>query len=924
MNNDRTLSGIDSQSRNHLFLPSSVSALIVGGDNGQAGQVLAKSSENKLQWDFVDDIEIPDNSITGAKLRNDITFATSGNITLYRDPSLGAGNSLLTAQNFTTTSEVNLKDDTTTYLRYNPNDLTGYKLRLSTDLGGTNNIVLLDTFTQTATKTLTLNIGATIPEFSTNGRFFSSGTSEGGNLNVNFLDIAGNALFGKNVKINGDLEVVGDIELDTLDLTTLDILGRIDFEIRDASDPRDPTLDRRYLRIRDNGDMFWYKNFLFNSGTPDQTQIASFTRRTPTGSTDDVIDLTTNGRVFFNDTTYDINNPSVNVGGYSKFTNRVDVDFLTTLNTTGFSAIFSKDISVGKDTTSGNGVLSLGDIDVRGDETIVGGVQDLRKIIIRNKLAGDEPTTPPTIRFEVDNDSIKVVKDIDATGHIIATDKIQTGLEFLGYDFLNEEDVFKIRILNGDGYIKKKFMINAISSPTHHGTSSFQIGGTEFNTTGRLLDYIISIPNATNVYTTSLKGYGTEQSGDEMDSWTIDTTIDKGQEGRVRAVSTSKATFNTINITGDFNLDASGNPVNPSRIKGQLIIQPETTSQTEDVEFRSALGNDFLYKKYFPNLSNTGGSTLGVGATNESGNVFYNALSYSTDNNGQMVSFGGTTGTAYDAHPIKITEVDRPRISTNSENAGGIVFGNQHASIRGYEHTNDQEVQEFTRCFNLDLTDPSNKLSTLERTDKICLTRLFPSTAIDFPKDVTGYEWNDDQHPYDFISLDTDAYVEIPSALTGSDAFDTFLFEWSIYVEEAIWGDDNDGSTSGNRDMFYRIAYTSSTDSPPYSVIHNLTQTDHYFMRSGNGNEGLVGSNNPNKLYGGGYNLHFKDVCFLPVFERSSTIRVYPQLRNQTFDSNQSPALINIQAGGGNQSDKQPIFIQASPLNNSLVRNVTS
>ena len=916
MNNERTLSGIDSQSRNHLFLPSSVSALIVGGDNGQAGQVLAKSSENKLQWDFVDDIEIPDNSITGAKLRNDITFSTSGNITLYRDPSLSLGNSLLTAQNFTTTAEVNLKDDTTTYLKYDPS--ATYKLQLTTDLIGTKNIILVDTITGTATKTINLDIESAIPRFSTNGQFFSSGLSTGANLNVNFLDIAGNALFGNNVKINGDLEVVGDIELDTLDLTTLDILGRIDFEIRDASDP---TLDRRYLRIRDNGDMFWYKNFLFNSGTPDQTQIAGFTRRTPAGS-DDVIDLETNGRVLFSDTTYDINNPSLKVDGYSKFTNRVDVDFLTTLNTTGFSAIFNKDISVGKDDTSNNGVLSLGDIDIRGDETIVGGVQDLRKIRIRNRLAGSEPSIPPTTRFEVDNDSISVVKDIDASGHVIATDKIQTGLDFVGRDILNSEDTFKIRALNGDGFIKKRFMING-GSATADGTTSFQIGGTELVTTGRLLDYIIDQPDATNVFVTKLKGYGKEQSGDEMDSWEIQTTIDNGQEGRDSVASTSKATFNTLNITGDFNLDASGNPVNPSRIKGQLIIQAETTSQTEDVEFRSALANSFLYKKYFPNLANTGGSTIGVGATNESGNVFYNALSYSTDNNGQMVSFGGTTGTGFDDHPIKITEVDRPRISTNSENAGGIVFGNQHASIRGYEHTNEG-VQEFTRCFNLDLTDPSNKLSTLERTDKICLTRLFPATELDFPKDITGYEWNDAEHPYDFISLNTNAYVEIPSALTGSDAFDTFLFEFSIYVEEAIWGDDNDGSTSGNRDMFYRIAYTSSTDSPPYSVIHNLTQTDHYFMRSGNGNEGLVGSNSPNKLYGGGYNLHFKDVCFLPVFERSSTIRVYPQLRNQAFDSNQSPALINIRAGGGNQSDKQPIIIQASPLNNSLVRNITS
>ena len=62
---ERTLSGIDTNNINHLVLPSSVAAIIVGGDNGSSGQVLCKSSTNKLHWDFVDDIEIPDHSISG-------------------------------------------------------------------------------------------------------------------------------------------------------------------------------------------------------------------------------------------------------------------------------------------------------------------------------------------------------------------------------------------------------------------------------------------------------------------------------------------------------------------------------------------------------------------------------------------------------------------------------------------------------------------------------------------------------------------------------------------------------------------------------------------------------------------------------------------------------------------------------------------
>ncbi len=83
MNSDRTLSGVDSNSVNHIYLPASTSALIVGGNIGAKGQVLAKNeNDNKLEWSFVDKITIPDNSIAGEKLKSDITFTTTGNITL--------------------------------------------------------------------------------------------------------------------------------------------------------------------------------------------------------------------------------------------------------------------------------------------------------------------------------------------------------------------------------------------------------------------------------------------------------------------------------------------------------------------------------------------------------------------------------------------------------------------------------------------------------------------------------------------------------------------------------------------------------------------------------------------------------------------------------------------------------------------------
>lgn len=79
----RTLSGIDERNVVSLSLPSSVAAISIGGNVGEKGQVIAKNNiTNKLEWDAVDDISIPDGSIEGKKLAPNITFTTTGNITL--------------------------------------------------------------------------------------------------------------------------------------------------------------------------------------------------------------------------------------------------------------------------------------------------------------------------------------------------------------------------------------------------------------------------------------------------------------------------------------------------------------------------------------------------------------------------------------------------------------------------------------------------------------------------------------------------------------------------------------------------------------------------------------------------------------------------------------------------------------------------
>jgi len=65
-----------------LILPETIDGISINGQTGDKGQVLSKNENtNKLEWSFVDKIAIPDNSISGDKLKDDITISTTGNIT---------------------------------------------------------------------------------------------------------------------------------------------------------------------------------------------------------------------------------------------------------------------------------------------------------------------------------------------------------------------------------------------------------------------------------------------------------------------------------------------------------------------------------------------------------------------------------------------------------------------------------------------------------------------------------------------------------------------------------------------------------------------------------------------------------------------------------------------------------------------------
>jgi len=76
----RTLSGLTSIKADQLELPKSRRGISLNGDYGVAGQTIQKDENNKLKWGFIDDIEIPDGSIGGEKLKSNITITTTGNI----------------------------------------------------------------------------------------------------------------------------------------------------------------------------------------------------------------------------------------------------------------------------------------------------------------------------------------------------------------------------------------------------------------------------------------------------------------------------------------------------------------------------------------------------------------------------------------------------------------------------------------------------------------------------------------------------------------------------------------------------------------------------------------------------------------------------------------------------------------------------
>ena len=443
------------------------------------------------------------------------------------------------------------------------------------------------------------------------------------------------------------------------------------------------------------------------------------------------------------------------------------------------------------------------------------------------------------------------------------------------------------------------------------GTPSLQIGGVGYNTAGRHLVYIVPSYSG-GIRTIKLEQYGRDVSNAEITTWKIESLDDQGDPSSTPPVpaktSYSRATFDVLKVNGHI--------ADPTEIKGYTDFKTQTTLDGEGVDFRT-LKNNYATQVVAieSNRRPSGIDSAFYGLTTFNCSVNFETSFDATGQNLQnpVVSFGTEQDglTPLDA-PITFQNVNKLRRDTTASNAGGMVFGTEDPAIRGFINPSSGNR---TRCYNLDLTDPSVLLSTEERTDKICITRLFPASEYIFPN--TGYNWNDSTQLYGFINLHTNFYVEVNTALTISPIFYNISIEWNVYVEEAIWGEYT-SSTNGNADLYYKYVYTTDRDETSYSVVRNLG-VGAVFWRSGSGNSSIDGTNT-NRLSGGGYNMFFSDVRQIPEVERGFNIRIYVQASNDPLGNNE-PAFIELRAGQGSTA-RADWIMKVSPINASLFRNI--
>ena len=189
MENPRTLSGVNGNTIDQIVLPSTIDAILIDGNPGERGQVIAKNNiTNKLEWDKVDDISIPDNSISGDKLKTDITFTTTG---------------LIRANQFFSNS-FNYPQNGATEISINSGGMSM--------TGSSQNILIVGDFTttggdlkiQNGGKVILYSDGGSTTQIElngTNGNITSTGNTTLHNTTIeNALIVEGNGIFATDIK----------------------------------------------------------------------------------------------------------------------------------------------------------------------------------------------------------------------------------------------------------------------------------------------------------------------------------------------------------------------------------------------------------------------------------------------------------------------------------------------------------------------------------------------------------------------------------------------------------------------------------------------------------------------------------------------------------------------------------------------------
>lgn len=389
-----------------------------------------------------------------------------------------------------------------------------------------------------------------------------------------------------------------------------------------------------------------------------------------------------------------------------------------------------------------------------------------------------------------------------------------------------------------------------------------------------------------------LQGFGENTDGNQLPTWGIigndlnnrDTT----PEGK------SFMSLDRILVNGNPNIDGNGEEDKYSTIHGGITIQPikgdgtssggdpntgmEFKTQTNDATFGetriSIKGNKQDGDSGTKGVSTFGGATL-----------FDDCIE-----GGGVVGFGGDRIINCN---ITIKDTDK------TDHSGGIVFENSKSGINGFP-------TGATRCYNLDLTDDSNLIPTARLDPYDSITRLAPASEVKFPdkgfpdNSHNWYDWQMQFKSGEGGTQEGDGLVDsrwvltIPSTAIPSSY--KMKVGFSIYMEEAAFGDDGSG-TNGNRDAYYRWNYTQSTDN---YVREDVVGRAYTFMFSGLGIT-LSNSGNPSdgKRSRGGSMLWIEDIITLP--NNTSDFKVFPRFSNKP-EGNNGRAYFQF-AYGGNRSD---------------------